>query len=49
MSSDLDRAEQMLEQYYDKIQEQEDLITNLGDQLSKEVRAREVRQMGASE
>ena len=43
MASDLDKAEHMLEECYEKIQEQEDLIENLGEELKLEIRAREMR------
>ena len=43
MTLDLDKAEQMLEECYQKIQEQEELIVKLGEELNKEVRARQMR------
>ena len=49
MAFDLDKAEQVLEEYYQKNQEQEELIENLGDQYRKEVSAREMRQVIAVE
>ena len=49
MAFDLDKAEQVLEEYYQKNQEQEELIENLGDQYRKEVSAREMRQVIAGE
>ena len=49
MDFDLDKAEQVLEEYYQKNQEQEELIENLGDQYRKEVSAREMRQVIAGE
>ena len=43
MTLDLDKAEQMLEECYEKIQEQEELIVNLGEELNNEVKARQLR------
>ena len=41
MASDLDKAELMLDEYYEKIQEQEQMIINLGEQYREEASARE--------
>ena len=41
MASDLDKAELMLDEYFEKIQEQEQMIINLGEQYREEARARE--------
>ena len=49
MAFDLDKAEQVLEEYYQKNQEQEELIENLGDQYRKEVSAREMQKVIAGE
>ena len=38
----------MLEELTEKIQDQEELIMNLGEEYKKEVRAREMRQAGES-
>ena len=38
MSKDLDKAELLLEEYLDKINEQEQLIINLGEQCKEEKR-----------
>ena len=38
----------MLEELTEKIQEQEELIMNLGEEYKKEVREREMRQAGES-
>ena len=41
MSKDLDKAELLLEEYLDKINEQEQLIINLGEQCKEEKRIKE--------
>ena len=41
MNLDLDKAELMLEEYYEKISEQERLIVKLGEQYKQEVTAKE--------
>ena len=41
MNFDLDKAEHMLEEYYEKILEQERLIMQLGEQYKEEVSAKE--------
>ena len=41
MNLDLDKAELMLEEYYEKISEQERLIVKLGEQYKQEVSAKE--------